>query len=92
MVANWRGRANVPACIDIKGTTASISGGSGSSAVVYLWEDQQCTRPAGDLVAAGKDANEYPCFNAVVRAFSVGTTLSQGGGGGKPAQALDFLG
>lgn len=74
IIANWRGNKDVPACIKLN-TTTSIAGGSGSTNVVNLWEDTECKQPAGDLIAAGQDSNSFPCYNTVIRAFSVGSVI-----------------
>ncbi|KAK5653398.1 hypothetical protein OQA88_8883 [Cercophora sp. LCS_1] len=70
IVANWRGSENIPTCIKID-ETQSIAGGSGDGTNVNLWEDDECSVPAADLAASGQDSNGYPCYNAVIRSFTV---------------------
>ncbi|KAK3343430.1 hypothetical protein B0T25DRAFT_614463 [Lasiosphaeria hispida] len=70
VVANWRGSNSVPTCIPIT-ATQSIAGGSGDGTSVNLWEDETCAAPSSALGVGGQDANGYPCYNVVVRSFTV---------------------
>jgi len=75
IIANWRGAKDVPACIPIT-ATKSISGGSGGSTTVNLWQDRNCRVPAGDLTPHGVDSNTgWPCYDAYIQAFSVGDVI-----------------
>ncbi|KAK3386793.1 hypothetical protein B0H63DRAFT_520869 [Podospora didyma] len=70
-VANWRGASYVPKCIQIS-ATKSIAGGSGPGTNVNLWEDDKCGTPATfSSQTKEMDPNGYPCYNAVVKSFSV---------------------
>ncbi|KAK3371090.1 hypothetical protein B0T24DRAFT_594941 [Lasiosphaeria ovina] len=70
VVANWRGSSYVPQCIAIN-ATQSVAGGSGAGTNVNLWEDDRCTAPASSFKASGEDPSGYPCYNTVVRSFTV---------------------
>lgn len=74
LVAAWQGDDAVEACIPFSGAAQSIAGGSGAAAetAVNLWEDGACSVAAEIEGPRGVDGNGYPCFNGVVRSFTVG--------------------
>jgi len=61
-------------CIAFSEAAQSIAGGSGDAAetAVKLWEDENCSVAAEIADPASVDENKYPCFNGVVRSFTVG--------------------
>lgn len=70
VVANWRGSSYVPKCIAID-QAASIAGGSGTGVALNVWQDVNCTVPSPRLQLSGQDENKLPCYNTVVRSFSL---------------------
>ena len=55
-------------------SSASVAGGSGPGATIYLFKDSSCKEGASNPSQHGVDSNNFPCYNVQIAAFSVGTS------------------